>query len=86
MGIESAHSDKNSTVLTMPSGYYTTFCLTGSFDQLKETVYALNEQIKTNGYAIDSLTGYEKITIPKQTTPFNYMQSSREIFVKIKRE
>ncbi len=86
MGTESANSDRNTTVLTMPSGYYTTIKVTGGFDQLKEKMIILNEHIKSNGYGINSLTGYEKIDITQKTTAFNYLQSTREIFVKIKRE
>jgi len=86
MGTETSHSDKNASILTIPSGYYTSIIIQGVFKQLKENLFAINQQIINNGYVIDSLIGYEKISIAKQTTPFDYLKSTREIFIKIKRE
>ena len=86
IGSESAISDKNASTLTIDSGYYTSIIVQGGFDQLEEKMVVLNNQIKNKGYVIDSLQGFEKVMSFNKTTPFNYMLSQREIFVKIKRE
>lgn len=85
IGIQSEEAVEHSSTLTMPSGYYTSITVQGGFEQLKEKVFLMNEQIKKKGYVMDSLIGYEKLSAPKGNKPFDYKQSSREIFAKIKR-
>lgn len=77
---------KTSSILTMPAGYYTSIIVQGDFDTLLEIVSSKNQQINNKGYVIDSLIGYEKIVIPHKTKEFDYIKSTREIFIKIKRE
>lgn len=86
MGVEATVSNKNASVLILPAGYYTSIIVQGVFARLKERLRTINQQINSNGYVIDSLIGYERIHLTKKTTGFDYMQSTREVLIKIKRE
>lgn len=86
IGIESQLSDKDDSVLTIPAGYYTSFTVQGNFNQLEEKAIIMNRQIQDIGYVIDSLVGYEKISIAKNSQQFDYMTMPREIFAKVRRE
>lgn len=86
MGIAAPIADKNAPQLTFPAGYYTSMIIKGGFDNLKEKVISLNQRIQKKGYVIDTLIGYEKIIISENAIPFDYLNSTREIFMKIKRE
>lgn len=86
IGKETSKTKNDESLLTIPSGYYTTLVTRGDFDHLKNKIVALNHQIQQKGYVIDSLIGHEKIVPLKTKEPFNYMKMDRELFVKIKRE
>lgn len=86
LGTETTQNNNDDSILTFPSGYYTSITIEGDFDQLKETVFGLNQKIQAKGYVIDSIIGYEKIHIEQNVLPLNYMRSTRELFMKIKRE
>ena len=85
IGKESESSDKEDSLLTISSGYYTSVILKGGFHHIKAKMVALNKEINKKGFVIDSLTGFEKVSISKEIEPFSYMQCRRELFVKIKR-
>lgn len=85
IGTASENGGKNSSVLAIAAGYYTSVSAAGTFDRLEEKMIDLNNQIQKQGYVIDSLVGHEKINLSRDT-PFEYMKAQREIFVKIKRE
>lgn len=83
IGATSSKVDQNSTILSIPSGYYTSITMTGGFDLIEEKLVLINSQIQAKGYVIDSLIGYEKILVKKESQPFEYMKSTREILIKI---
>jgi len=86
MGIESSKSKKTIPTLEFPAGYFVSISINGDFKHLKEKAVALNHQIQKKGYVIDSLIGYEKIKINKDVESFDYMNATREVLMKIKRE
>ena len=86
IGIESEQTYKDTATLTIAAGYYTSIMVSGGFQLLKAKMIALNKQLNAKGYVIDSLIGHEKISVTKGTSQFNYMQTQRELFARIKRE
>lgn len=85
IGLETNLSEKDASVITISSGYYTTLSIQGGFMQLKDKLVAINKKIQERGYALDSLMGHEKIIVTEKNIPFNYLKTMREIFIKIKR-
>lgn len=72
-------------VLTMPSGYYTTVKITGTFENFTDKLYKVREGIYQSGYVIDSLMGYEIIPLSEVSETYGYFQLERELFIKIRR-
>lgn len=85
VGVESTLYSPHDHTLVMPAGYYTVLSYQGDFDQLKSRIMKVNGQIRSKGFVIDSLIGYEKIVSPKVSKHFRYLDSDREIFVKVRR-
>lgn len=86
IGINEASKSISEQTLEIPSGFYTIMKLKGGLQSLKESLFALHDQITSSGYSIDSLIGFEKIALPENAADFDYFQANRELFVKIRRQ
>jgi hypothetical protein len=86
IGINEASKNISEQTLKIQSGFYTSIMLKGGLQNLKESLFALHDQITSCGSSLDSLIGFEKIVLPENAARFDYFQADRELFVKVRRQ
>lgn len=72
----------------LAEGYYTCLPLTGDFTTvMQKLIYFKSTQLDPSPYEIASVTAFEKLHIPPRAAgEFNYFESDRQLFIKLRRK
>ena len=73
--------------LDLPGGLYARLLVAGDLDALSETIRNFkSEQLDPSPYAIGSTLAFERIRLSEVDESFDYRNSERELFIKVRRK
>jgi len=87
LALESEPCLDEASAFALPGGLYARFRVSGDLDVLsREILRFKSEQLDPSPYAIGSTLAFERIELPEDGRLFEYRESERDLYIKVRRK